>query len=214
METMISAPHVTITPRQHAIEWSVASRALPGETVSGDLHVVAPWSDGVVLAVVDGLGHGGEATAAARVAVDVIEQNAGQPVVALVQRCHRALQQTRGAVMTIVEINTRRDTATAIGIGNVETVIYRGNPLGRARRESVLLRGGVVGYRLPVLQASELPMAVGDIVVFATDGVREDFCELITPTEPIPQLVERIMARKFRGTDDGLVLAGKYLGRS
>src|SRR4051812_37535119 len=174
METVIAETTVTITPRQQTIEWSVASRALPGETVSGDLHVVAPWSDGVVMAVVDGLGHGGEATAAARVAVAVIEQHAGQPVIALVQRCHRALQQTRGGVMTVVEINSRSETATAVVVGNVETVIYRGNPAGRARRESVLLRGGVVGYRLPVLQASELPIAAGDIVVFATDGVRED----------------------------------------
>src|SRR5258706_15575434 len=109
--------------RQKVVEWSVASRPFPGQRVSGDLGVVIPWSDGVLLAVIDGLGHGEEATVAARLAVTVLEQYAGEPVIMLVQRCHRALLHTRGAVMTVVALNTGNDTLTALGIGNVETVV-------------------------------------------------------------------------------------------
>ena len=199
-------------PTPSAIEWSVASRALPGQAVSGDLHVVAPWSDGVLLAVVDGLGHGDEATAAARIAIAVLEQHVGEPVTNLVQHCHRSLQRTRGVVMTVVTVNPRENTLTALGIGNVETVLRRADRQAQPLRESVLLRGGVVGYTLPPLQASVLPIARGDVVVFGTDGVREDFSDLIDPVESPRSLVDRIMARKFRGTDDGLVLACKYLG--
>jgi len=197
-----------------AIEWSVASRALPGLSVSGDLHVVAPWSGGVLLAVVDGLGHGDEATAAARIAIAVLEQHVGEPVASLVQHCHRSLQRTRGVVMTVVTVNPRENTLTALGIGNVETVVQRANRQAQPARESVLLRGGVVGYHLPALQASVLPIARGDVVVFGTDGVREDFSDLIDPVESPRSLVDRIMAQKFRGTDDGLVLACKYLGNA
>lgn len=200
------------TQRQQSIEWSVASRALPGQTVSGDLHVVAPWSDGVLIAVVDGLGHGQEATVAARIATSVLEQHAGEPVINLVRHCHQALLRTRGAVMTVVALNTRDNTLTALGVGNVETVLHRASPEARPQRESVLLRGGVVGYNLPPLQASVLPIAAGDVVVFGTDGVREDFSELIDPAETPQQLTEKIIGQKFRGTDDGLVLACKYLG--
>ena len=202
-----AAPH-----RTSVIEWSVASQALPGQAVSGDLHVVAPWRDGVLVGVVDGLGHGDEATAAARVAVNVLEQHAGEPLVALVQHCHRALLQTRGAVMTLVAVDPREETVSAIGVGNVEAMLRRANPRANPQRESVLLRNGVVGYQLPPLQSAELPIAVGDTVVFATDGVREDFGDLINFTDPLPQLTRRIIAAKFRGTDDGLVLAFKYLG--
>lgn len=200
------------TPQQ-AIEWSVASRALPGESVSGDLHSVVPWSDGVGIAVIDGLGHGTEATAAARAAVMVLEQHPGLPVATLVQHCHRALLRTRGAVMTIVSLNTRDNTLTVLGIGNVETVLFRADPRARPKHESVLLRGGVVGYQLPPLQTSVLPIATGDIVVFATDGVRADFSDLLNSTDSPQQLVDKIMAQKFRGTDDGLVLACKYVGQ-
>ena len=196
------------------IEWSVASRALPGQLVSGDLHAVVPCPDGVLVAVVDGLGHGDEATAAARIAVAVLEQHAGEPVVNLVQHCHRSLQRTRGAVMTLIALNTREDTLTALGIGNVETVLHRADAAAKPRHESVLLRGGVVGYNLPNLQASVLPIAPGDVVVFGTDGVREDFSELITTLETPRQLADKIISQKFRGTDDGLVLACKYIGKS
>ena len=195
--------------QQHAIEWSVVSRALPGQSVSGDLHVVTPCADGVLIAVVDGLGHGDEATAAARIATAVLEQHAGEPVIALVQHCHRALQRTRGVVMTVVALNTREQTLSALGIGNVETVLQRADARARPQRESVLLRGGVVGYQLPQLQESVIPVTPGDVVVFGTDGVREDFSELINPADSPARIAERIMEKKFRGTDDGLVLACK-----
>jgi len=206
--------NATATQRKQRVEWSFASRALPGETVSGDLHVVTPWSNGWLVGVVDGLGHGDEATAAARIAVAVLEQHAGEPVVALVEHCHRALQRTRGVVMTVVSLNARDETLAALGVGNVETVICRANPQGRSRHESVMLRSGVVGYNLPALQASVVPIAAGDMVVFGTDGVREDFADLVNPAEEPQQLSAKILEQKFRGTDDGLVLACKYLGRT
>lgn len=204
----------TLRPRQQVIDWSVSSRALPGQDVSGDLHVVAPWSDGVLLGVVDGLGHGSEATAAARVAAAVLEQRAGESVISLVQHCHRALQQTRGAVMTLASLNTFDDTLAVLGIGNVETAILHASPTAKPKRESVLLRGGVVGYQLPPLHMNVISLSAGDLIVFATDGVREDFAEAINPLDSTAQLVERVMEKKFRGNDDGLVLGCRYLGKS
>ncbi|HVS52569.1 MAG TPA: SpoIIE family protein phosphatase [Opitutaceae bacterium] len=200
--------------RAKCVEWSVASCALPGQRISGDRYVIQSWAGGVLAGVVDGLGHGEEATAAASAAVEVLERHAGESVIALMQRCHRALQPTRGAVLTLVSIDAGENTAAMLGIGNVEAVLLRANPQARPRRESVLLRGGVVGYQLPALHADLVPFGAGDLLVFATDGVQEDFGDELEIEEPLPQLVERIMAEKFRGTDDGLVLACRHLGAS
>lgn len=205
--------HAAIAQREQAIEWSVASRALPGEAVSGDLHYVTSWDGGALIAVMDGLGHGEEATHAAHCAVQTLEAHARDPVVSLVQQCHRALLNTRGVVMTLASLDTYSDTLTMIGIGNVETIVYHPTARGPARREPVLLRGGVVGYQLPPLRASVVPVAIGDVVVFATDGVREDFSDLIDPGDPLQQIVEKVITQKYRGTDDGLVLACKYLSK-
>lgn len=203
----------TAIQRQQAIEWCVVSRALPGQAVSGDLHVVTSVGENVLVAVVDGLGHGDEATAAARIAIAVLEQYAGQSVTALLQHCHRALQRTRGVVMTLVNFNAREATLTALGIGNVETVIVRADRAARPARESVLLRGGVVGYQIPAASPTVWPVSRGDVVVFATDGVREDFADLVSAADPVDQIVARIAATKFRDTDDALVLACKFIGQ-
>src|SRR2546422_1725166 len=81
------------------IEWGVASLALPGEAESGDRHLVKPVGTSVLVAVVDGLGHGAEAASAAQAAVAALERHASESLVGLVERCHRALKGTRGAVM-------------------------------------------------------------------------------------------------------------------
>ena len=201
----------TLLQREHGVEWSVVSKPLPGQLVSGDLHIVRPSRHGVLLAVIDGLGHGDEATLAARKAGDVLEAQANDSLVSLIQQCHAALRATRGAAMTLVAVDIERRTATALGVGNVEAMIVHADRAARPTRESILLRNGVVGYQLPMLQVSEMPIAPGDVVVFATDGVREDFGDRVNPAEPLPQLVDRILAQKFRGTDDALVLACKLL---
>lgn len=203
----------TIVNREQCVEWSVASQPHPQQLVSGDLHVVAPTRTGVLIAVVDGLGHGDEAGVAARTAIDVLAAHADESPVALVQRCHRALQNTRGAVMTLAAVDTSENTASLLGVGNVEAVLLRADPTAKPRRESAILRGGVVGYQLPPLQETVVPFMAGDLLAFATDGVREDFADELSPAEPTAQLVERLMAKKFRGTDDGLVLACKHLGK-
>lgn len=197
--------------RDRGVEWSAVSRALPGETVSGDQYIVAPSRDGMLLAVIDGLGHGDEATFAARKAVDVLSGHASDPLVPLMQQCHRALRDTRGAAMTLVALNRLERTATVLGVGNVETMIVHADVRTKPARESVLLRNGVVGYRLPALQTNVVAIAPGDIVVFATDGIREDFGDRLSATEPLPRLVQTLLTQKFRGTDDALILACRVL---
>ena len=42
--------------------------------------------------------------------------------------------------------------------------------------------------------------------------VKEDFADELNANEATAQVVDRVMAKKLRGTDDGLVLACKLLG--
>src|SRR5438094_10533426 len=74
------------------IEWGVASLAMPGEAESGDRHLVKSVGTGVLVAVVDGLGHGAEAASAAKAAVAALERHASESPAPLLERCHRALR--------------------------------------------------------------------------------------------------------------------------
>src|SRR5258706_7564251 len=147
------------------IAWGVASRPLPGQAASGDLHLIKPTMDGMLLAVVDGLGHGEAAMAAAKTALAVLESHAEEPLAALVNRCHEALTKTRGVVMTVATLRWFEDELTWLGVGNVEAILLRADRQAKAPSDRVLLRSGLVGYRLPVLRASTLPLAPDDLLI-------------------------------------------------
>jgi len=100
---------------------------------------------------------------------------------------------------------------TWVGVGNVEGRLVRGrarNP----RQESLLLRPGVAGQELPALTAATLPVERGDLLVFATDGVRVDFADSLDVTGTCSSVAERVLRSHGRQTDDALVVVVRYLG--
>jgi serine phosphatase RsbU (regulator of sigma subunit) len=196
------------------IDWGVASLALPGETQSGDLHFVKQVGTGALVAAVDGLGHGAEAAIAARAAVAALERHATESPVPLIERCHRALHGTRGVVMSVAAFGRPDQSMTWLGVGNVEGLLLRGDGAARpgAARASLVTRGGIVGSELPRLHPVVLPIAPGDTLIFATDGIREGFAEGLAPEATPQQLADQILARHGKGTDDALVLVARYVG--
>lgn len=197
----------TLPPR---LEWAVATLALPGQSESGDLHVVKQTPTGMLIGVVDGLGHGEEAAVAARQAVVAMDRAAGEPLMALVRRCHEALRRTRGVVMSVAWLNGRDDTMSWLGVGNVEGVLVRAQA---AQSETIMHLGGVVGYDLPALRPATHRLSSGDLLIFATDGIRAGFTERLSLGGPPQRLADHILANYSRGNDDALVLVARYLGQ-
>lgn len=204
------------------LRWGVATHTLAGQRVSGDRHVVTSFPGGVLVAVVDGLGHGEEAVTAANLAVSTLGEHAHESIVLLLQRCHEHLKGTRGVVISLASFNAHDNLMTWAGVGDVEGVLLRGDPNANPTRASLPLRGGVVGYQLPPVQAAALSIKPGDVVIFATDGVRSSFVQepllrnpLIRLTQDGPQqLADHLLAHYGKATDDALVLVARYLGGS
>jgi phosphoserine phosphatase RsbX len=201
----------TLTDR--FIEWGVATLTLPGQTESGDRYMVRPFPDGVLVAVVDGVGHGDEAAAAAKIAVTVLETHSDESVLSLLKRCHEELRKTRGVVLSLASCNARDSTMAWLGVGNIEGRLLRADPQVRPRQESLVLRGGVVGRQLPPAYASLVSVAPGDTLIFATDGIRSEFSEGLTGSEAPQRTADRILAQYGKHTDDALVLVARYVGR-
>ena len=195
------------------IDWGVATQALAGEARSGDLHVVESFSGGVLVAALDGLGHGEEAEAASTAAATILSSHAREPVTTLVERCHEALRSTRGVAMSVASFVASRHTMTWLGVGNVEASLFRSDT-SAGRRESLPLRGGVVGFRLPALVPSTVSVAPGDTLILATDGVSVDFATGLRLFEPPEQIAESILARFTHGRDDALALVARYWGEA
>ena len=192
------------------LEWGVAGVALPGFSESGDRHMFQPFDGGALVAVMDGLGHGPEAAAAAVAACSILESNAGENVISLVQRCHDALKNTRGATISLASFNFRDSLMTWTGVGNVQGIFLRADKTRNDREESLLLRPGVVGSHLPSLQAAVLPVSPGDSLAFATDGVESSFDYSAVRCQPPGRAAETILARHAKGKDDALILVARY----
>lgn len=172
--------------------------------------MVCATSEGTLVAALDGLGHGEEAATAAETGIQTLKRNCSEHVITLLRHCHQELRTKRGVAMSLASFHPRQAIMTWIGVGNVFGVLLRRE--GQLPSETLLLRGGVVGAQLPPLQAAVLPVAPGDTLIFATDGVRDDFASEANPYDPPQRLAERILARFAKGTDDALVLVARYLG--
>ena len=114
--------------------------------------------------------------------------------------------------MSLAFLDGRASSMTWLGVGNVEGRFVRASPDATPACEFLLLRGGVVGGRLPMLQATLLPVLPGDTLVFATDGVALPPVEDIVSTGRPQAMAEGILSRYSRQTDDALVLVARWVG--
>jgi phosphoserine phosphatase RsbX len=194
------------------IEWGVASRALAGQIVSGDAYTIKKSEDGVLVAVIDGLGHGEEAAEAARIAVKALTSVVSDDLFSLVRHSHEELARTRGVVLSLAAFKAKNNTMIWMGVGNVEGYLKRADADTAPTHESLFPRGGVVGYQLPPLRSSVLAVAPGDTLVFATDGISGNYDREINPKDSPQQIADRIIAKCGKKTDDALVLVVRYIG--
>jgi hypothetical protein len=119
---------------------------------------------------------------------------------------------TRGAVISAAVLDFRDETMTWLGVGNVEGLLLRAPASRGARTQSLLVRGGVVGSRLPPLAAEVVPLRCGDTIILATDGIRSEFLDATPPDLPPKALADHILTRWGTQTDDALVLVARYGG--
>jgi phosphoserine phosphatase RsbX len=198
------------------IEWAAAARPRPGEQVCGDDAIaIDVRGTAALVGVLDGLGHGAAAATAAQCAVAVLDQARAEPLDVLVQLCHRALADTRGAAMTLARIDLHTDTLSWIGIGNVTASLVAKSASGVKVRSSALLNGGIVGYRIPeTLLSQSISMHPGDLLILASDGVDENYLDHIDFAASAAMIAEQILRQHGKDTDDALVLAARHRGTS
>ncbi len=203
------------------IEWAAAARPLSSENSCGDQSVtIDVVGTAALFGVLDGLGHGEEAARAAACGLATLRSDPGKPLGVLIQLCHRAMSETRGAAMTLARIDfeagaAEADVLTWSGIGNVTANLVAKGPTGARLRSSARLSGGIVGYRLPdTIHTQTIAIRPGDLLVITTDGISENYVDSIDFAASATVIAERILSRHRRETDDALVLAARHRGIS
>jgi phosphoserine phosphatase RsbX len=194
------------------LEFGVAGCVAPGHAVSGDLEVVHYYDDGggALVAVIDGIGHGEEAAATARLAADTLLAHPQEPPGRLLGHCHAALRGTRGVVLSIASIDLQRALVSWLGVGNVSGVVSRGRASVLSAQEELLVRPGVLGSgELPPLRAATLPLRFRDTLILATDGISRHFADELPLGLSAQVLADDIITRHCPRNDDALVVVAR-----
>jgi phosphoserine phosphatase RsbX len=198
------------------IEWAMAGRPRPGEHACGDQAIaVGIEGQGALFGVVDGLGHGPSAANAAIAAAEALRNARGERLEVLVQLCHRVLEGTRGAAMTLARIDFDAGQLYWTGVGNVTANLVAKAAMGVKIRSSARLAAGIVGYRIPEISPAQVvPIRTGDLLIIASDGIAEDHLDHIDFAAPATAIADQILAKHAKESDDAMVVAARHRGTS
>lgn len=194
------------------IDWAVKSVTMAGQSVSGDRLVVKEIIDGVLVAVIDGLGHGPDAAVAAEQAAITIENNANEDLAVMLKLCHSSLARQRGAVISLVKLDNN-GTLSWLGVGNVQVKLLRNQTPGQLRSvERPVIKSGLVGSgQLPLMQPVSINISNNDLLFLVTDGIETGFVDRIDASAGAGDIAADIINNYGKTTDDALVFVGRYV---
>jgi len=185
----------------------VVCRPVKGEIDCGDGWATGHTVSKQQLMVVDGLGHGTDAYAAASKAMSIFAQHAKQGPTELLNFAHMALRPTRGAALAMADIDLDKGTVRYAGVGNIAATI-----LDNGQTRSLVSHNGTVGAEMRKVQEFTYPWNRESILVMNSDGLTTHW-----RLDPYPGLqikstlmMAAILYRDFKRTrDDSTVLVAR-----
>ena len=192
-------------PEGGALPTGVISQEKSGEPVCGDGWTVVQGRGRVAVFLVDGLGHGPDAAAAARTAIETVETNAHREGPDIMDAVHNALRPTRGGAAALALLQPESELCCFCGIGNIAASI---RSAGVSR--SMVSHNGTLGHQVRKIQEFQYPFPKGALLVMHSDGLATHWDLAAYPgiENRHPGLVSAALYRDHtRGRDDVTVLA-------
>lgn len=192
-------------PSDDPFDCDALTRPKPGEIDNGDAVCFHREGSRLQVAVIDGLGHGLGAKKAAQAAREMLNGSGALPIGPLLDRLHRGLHGTHGAVVGILRIDLKEGRATYAGVGNIDCRIYGAHP---ARPISM---NGSLGVTPPRCREESFSFGKGDTFVMASDGISARWePEAYAKAAPSPLLLGALLFRDYsRAQDDATVVVGR-----
>jgi anti-sigma regulatory factor (Ser/Thr protein kinase) len=177
--------------------------AKPGESACGDDWILVSEHGRYALLVVDGLGHGPDAAAAARAATDVFARSRGSAA-ELLGALHDALKSTRGAAAAVALAQPAKRVLDYAGVGNISAAIR-----SESRTRHLVSHNGILGHGAPRMRELSYPFPDGALLVVHSDGVatRWDIDKYAGLESKHPGVIAGVLYRDHtRGPDDATVV--------
>lgn len=190
-----------------ALAVGIFTRAREGEVACGDACLVKEEEGLISLALVDGIGHGEEASRAAGTALACMEANIYAGLEAIFRLCHQQLTGTRGAVAALCQVSRHQGFWQAAIVGNIFLQIMA------AKSFIPLATAGILGYNYPRrLLSNKGPFHEGDLILMHSDGIKDGSVtpEWLRSTGlSLPELARQIGRKYGRRDDDVAVIVAR-----
>jgi anti-sigma regulatory factor (Ser/Thr protein kinase) len=191
------------------LEIGAVCEPIRGEEVCGDAWAIRSIPDGMLMLVVDGLGHGMLANEAAQEATRVLAETRSVEPHHIILEVHAALKKTRGAAMAIAKLELDNRVLKFAGVGNISaSIVSAGSTRG------LLSHNGTLGQIATRVQEFTYPWNPQGMVIMHSDGLAtkwnlEEYPGIWTKHASI---IAAILHRDFsRGRDDVTVFVAKGL---
>lgn len=174
-------------------------RPCQGEVVCGDGIVVLPLpGEGVLLGMIDVLGHGREAAQLARHIESWLKQHASTDLLGMLAGLHKELRGSRGSAVTLARL-APDGLLEWVGVGN--TMLRKIN----TTTTTCFAQPGTVGEILRTPRIQSLQVLARDVLLLNSDGIAEHLPmeSLLTIAQlPIAQMAKEVLARFGKPHDD------------
>lgn len=191
-------------PDQAPIVVAGLSVALAGELVCGDAWAVALHGSAASVLVADGLGHGPDAAEASQAAIDVFAADPEAAPRKLLAAMHTRLRSTRGAAVTLMQLDGDASKIRSSGAGNVSARIVSGDS-----DKTVITQHGTVGLQMRSPDELALDWPPHALLVVHSDGLESRWSpqRLMPLLRRDPMLAAALLLRDHsRGRDDATVV--------
>jgi hypothetical protein len=185
--------------------------AYPGESVSGDCWRFdasgAPWR----LALGDGLGHGVFAAQAADAAIEAVMNQRQSPPSAALDHAHHLLRATRGAALSVADINPGASAVSFSGVGNVAGAIVQ----DATTRRQMISTNGTLGHEMRSAVQYQYPLSRGALIILHSDGLSANWALEKYPGlfNRHPAVIAGVLFRDHRRQrDDATIVVIRPLG--
>jgi serine/threonine-protein kinase RsbT len=186
------------------IEYGVVSLSKAGEVHNGDQYVIREYhGDSVLLAVIDGEGHGAEGYEAGVLVKNLVEQSYARPLDEVILEAHELLltHKGRGAVLGLCRLMPGSFEYLGLGDTNVFVISKE-----RVHPFSQPGSAGHVQIKLPKLKIQKFPCPWELTIVLVSDGIRKFDLETLPLGQPPQKIADFIVNNFRRESDDATVL--------
>ncbi|MFL6587509.1 MAG: SpoIIE family protein phosphatase [Luteimonas sp.] len=194
----------------HDVAYGALRIPLRHEVVCGDGWRLDMEGPRLTVTLVDGLGHGLQASEAAELGIAAAADACAQPADEIVRRMHVRMSRSRGGAAGVCRYDADTGQLQFAGIGNISAVLYES---GGAR--GLPSHPGIVGGMFRRVHPFAFQARPGSLLLMHSDGLqtRWNFTRYAGLAYRHPALVVAVLQRDYdRGRDDTGIIAVRLGG--